>query len=821
MKLNRTLSGFHAKRFGIIIILFPLFLNGCALPLNNTYDASESLHTSGIDSAQVDVQFVLQVTTSLEQDEGIEIEILDEVTGLPYNPCQYNMTQTNEQEYTTTLSFTEGSVVKYRYIKLSDTIKTEALLDGKPIRYRMYYAKKSGSVTDILQTWTGEHNDIPTGTFSGSILSGEEEQPIADILVSVGGQITMTDANGHFFVENLMPGVHNVLFYAIDGKYRTYQQGANISAGMNTPAKVSLDALPLVNVTFHVSTPGDALGAPIYMAGNIIQLGNTFSDLTGGMSINPKNMPQLTQQENGSSQITLKLFAETDLRYKFTLGDGYWNAEQQSSGGFRIRQLIVPNQDLELDLIIDTWRTKDVEPITFNISMPPETSPYDEKFIQFKTSNWTEPLPLWPLGNSNYLYILFSPLDTSLPISYRYCRNSECENAHNISDAVEEGQNQPSEDSQTVSEVVSTWNYWHQLESPTEFNAANIPWKENNYQTGIEFTPQMDSTWQVYAPNAISQLAETGVNRVIFSPQWFVQTDSPVIRPKIGITPFYYELAGMLSDSQSFGLSTGLFPQVGPGENIEDWWGAQSHDEIWWLTWFDSYERLILNYAKVSENNDLSALIIGGKSILPAFPGGLLPDGSDTDVPDSIIDRWQKLIEDIRSIYHGSLIWGTNAHTVVDPLPPFINEFDEIYISIDSPLSQNTAPSFEEISASFSNVIDNLIYEVFRSTLKPISLGIAYSSANGAAQGCFIITDTCYNDGLFLPDETATASIDLDEQTLIYDAIMPVIASRDWITGIIIRGYEPTVILHDASSSIAGKPAWDVIQYWFSGLNTE
>ena len=79
-----------------------------------------------------------------------------------------------------------------------------------------------------------------------------------------------------------------------------------------------------VEITFRVTPPNDALGIPIYMAGNVIQLGNTYTDLGGGMSIDPKRLPMLAQQNDGSYEITLPLYAGMDLRYKLTLGDGYW-----------------------------------------------------------------------------------------------------------------------------------------------------------------------------------------------------------------------------------------------------------------------------------------------------------------------------------------------------------------------------------------------------------------------------------------------------------------------------------------------------------------
>ena len=530
-------------------------------------------------------------------------------------------------------------------------------------------------------------------------------------------------------------------------------------------------------------------------------------------------MPALSQQEDGTYTLSLQLYKETHLCYKFTLGDGYWNAEQQSKGGFRIRQLIVPDHDITVTLQIDSWRTADVGPVTFKISIPLETAPNDEKFIHFKTDEWTFPIPLWPLGGGDYLYILFSPLNTSQSVSYRFCRAQDCENARNADAVSSELEVQPSESSQTEMATLSTWENWQTTDQTTRTDADNILVKADDFTTSIELSPQMNTTWLTYAPQGISKADEIGTENVIFSPQWFTQSNSARLYPEIGITPFYQYLSNLLISDQSLGLSTSLYPQIDPTDELCTWRGSQSHSTAWWQEWFISYEQFILNYAKIAQDNHVEALIIGGTATLPTFSNGIYPDGSITDVPETADETWQNLMASIREIYSGSLIWATNIHTKADPLPDFIDSFDGIYVSIDSPLTVNLNPSKEDIASGFSDIIDYHIYELYRSTEKPITLALAYPSVNGSVNGCSLLNEACYNDSLFLIDEISSFSVDLDEQALIYDSILPIIASREWITGISIRGYLPTVVLLDGSSSIYGKPAMNVIQQWFSGWN--
>ena len=44
------------------------------------------------------------------------------------------------------------------------------------------------------------------------------------------------------------------------------------------------------------------------------------------------------------------------------------------------------------------------------------------------------------------------------------------------------------------------------------------------------------------------------------------------------------------------------------------------------------------------------------------------------------------------------------------------------------------------------------------------------------------------------------------------------INTRPWVGGIISRGYYPPAMLQDKSASVHGKPAADLLWYWFPRL---
>lgn len=806
----------------IILLIFSTLLAGCNSDLNGQNSPTDSAtDPETFATPLVKTNFIVNTPATLNEGERVILEVLDEVTGLPYNSRLYEMTQVTEQQFNLTVSFQTGSVVKYRYVRLGSAITPEATAAGEAVRYRLLYVSGEETVSDLLQGWQGDSVPTETGSLSGVLVDAATQQPAADILISAAGHLTFTDANGRYTLDGIIPGVHNVVFYALDGKYQPYQQGAAIVSGLTTPADVALIPQPVVEVTLHVTTPNDALGVPIYLAGNLIQLGNTFSDLPGGMSLKPKRMPLLTAQADGTFSVTLDLYAGTDLRYKFTLGDGYWNAEQQAAGGFNIRQLIVPDHAVTLDLTIASWRTPGFEPVTFNVTIPRDTSPSDEKYIQFKAGDWAEPLPLWPLGNGNYLYIVFSPLSAATPLPYRFCRNEDCSRALNAEALTTETAVQPSTTAQSVSVTLTDWQNWRVITQPTEVAAATIPVKGTAYHTVVELSSEMAPSWRVYAPLGISTLAEIGAQTVIISSRWFISSDRTQLAPEIGATPFKADLMALLESIRAMGLEGGLFPQMGASGSISDFWSSQSHTEGWWQVWFDSYRQFILNYAQIAAETQVGWLVIGGKEVLPAFPGGVYADGSESDVPESLNEEWMQLIADIRTVYSGKLVWATNAQISMDPLPGFIDLVDELYITVDAPLASSGTPPLDALSAGFSAVVDSQVYEVYLAIGKPITVALAYPSIENAALGCTLLDEWCSNDGVFLADEVAGQNVNLDTQVAIYNAVFPILANRDWIEGISIRGYDPTVAVLDGASSVAGKPAQDVIWYWFSGLTPE
>jgi hypothetical protein len=376
------------------------------------------------------VTFQVDIPANTPSGEGIYLVILDEVTGLMLNPQRYLMQAESARHYSLRLPFPLGSVVQYRFARQSTSSIDEYTSDGLPVRYRMYYVAGPGTTQDIVARWRDTTFADKIGYLEGIVTDANNGEPLPGILVAFGGVQTFTAVDGSYFMKNLPLGTQNLVTYSVDGSFHVFQQGAVIAVDVITNAPVQLSKAAQVSLVFVVTLPEDTPPmATVRIAGNLLQLGNTFSDLTVGANTLAERMPVLQKLPDGSYAKNLTLPAGADLRYKYTLGDGFWNAEHNPIGDFVIRQLIVPDTDKLIQDQVSTWRDGQLTPLSFEYTAPASIPASETISIQFYIYDWTQSIPAWSLGGSNWTYILFSPLKLlkDATLNHRFCHQDQCE----------------------------------------------------------------------------------------------------------------------------------------------------------------------------------------------------------------------------------------------------------------------------------------------------------------------------------------------------------------------------------------------------------
>ena len=774
--------------------------------------------------ALAEITFNVDIPQPLNAGESLAIGLVDEVTGLALNPVLYPMAALDSQHFSAKLPLGLNSVIKYRYYRQGGVPAIEDTSLGASVRYRLYSVSGPGSVDDVVASWSDSSFRGPQGEISGVVLDGATGRPLSNILVTAGGVSTLSDSLGQYILDGLPVGTHLLVAYALDGAYLPFQQGATVASGLVTTAQINLNLAPMVQVTFVASLPADTVaGAPVRLAGNLIQLGNSFADLSAGTSMVATRMPTLTLMPDGRQGVTLRLPVGADIRYKYTLGDGFWNAEHASDESFVLRQLIVPANDVIVQDKIVTWQAGSKSaPIEFDVSVPSHTPTGETISIQFNPFGWTEPLPMWAQGNNKWVYKLYGPLNLLSSFRYRYCRNDQCGSADDLQTAGPAAQGRSVNTSllgEILQDTVDSWAWWPESE-PGTLVAVQVNVRPSAFWAGFEFSPNYIPNGQAYLPAAMQNVKGLGSNYVVLTPTWTASLVNPLtFAPTPGSDPLWVDTMQAVQVARAQNLNVALYatPRLLP--STADFWLQAPRSPEWWNAWFDRYRAFVLYHADLAAQSGAQALILGGETVMPSLPGGLLADGSPSNAPADADARWRNILADAHQRFTGQILWAhpyTGAN--LQPAPTFMDQFYAFYLLWSAPLAVNPSATVETMSNDALAKLDNEIAPFLLSVKKGAVIALDYPSAQGAATGCVPSGATGCLDWTALSRPYAdlpSAVLDLQGQVDIYQAMLQAVNQRDWVGGFVSRGYYPPLSLMDKSSSVHGKLAADLLWYWF------
>jgi hypothetical protein len=823
------------KRLGRDIIasacLTALATSGCTFSLPQTPSLGTPLThltpppvATPTESPRAETIFIVTLPEPLPAGQTLALAWLDEVTGLSLNPQLFPMESSDPLTYRATLALPYQAVVKYRYVKLGSTQIVETSAVNQAIRYRLYVASAPAEVHDLIAGWSDAAYSGPAGSIQGQVLNAENGAPIPNMLVTAAGSRAFTDSAGRFELTEIMPGTHNLVAYAIDGTFRSFQQGAAVVSGLNTLVDIKVHPAPLVNVTFAVSAPSDVQGAPIRIAGNLLELGNMFADLEGGVSTVADRMPVMSFQPDGRYTATISLPAGAYVRYKYTLGDGYWNAEHNSDGSFRTRDLIVPDHDTEIQDQVVAWSTSAAAPILFEVTVTRDTPVEDLIYIQFNSYDWTEPLPMWPLGNNRWAYKLYSPFENATSLRYRFCRDGQCGSADDLATAGAGAQGRvvnPGLAEQDIKDTVTDWA-WLKNSEPNTIAGSNIASRGTSFVAGVELQNDFRPNWAYYNPQTVQGVQALGANWLLYTPSW---TFGDATRLDFGLEPhhdpFWLDTAIMISQARAANLNVGLFPVPHFATSAAEFWKQAPRDSKWWQNWFDHYRAFIITYADLAAQSGSQAFVMGGDWLEPALPDGLMADGSFSGVPSDAEIRWESMIAEVRQHFPGK-VWWAMPYTPgrIQSSFGFLSDTDGVYLLWSAPLASDAGTSESALVNVASGLLDNEIGPLAALVDKPLMLALAYPSASGVQSGCFSDGQgNCLDwSALDQPHDPPAVEVDMQAQSDMYQAMLSVINSRPFVGGLISRGYYPPAMLQDKSASVHGKPASDLLWYWFPRL---
>jgi hypothetical protein len=535
-------------------------------------------------------------------------------------------------------------------------------------------------------------------------------------------------------------------------------------------------------------------------------------------------MPTLTPTADSRHSITLRLPVGADIRYKYTLGDGFWNAEHTSDGAFVVRQLVIPANDLTVQDTVATWQAGPSAPILFDVTVPANTPVGENVSIQFNPYGWTEAIPMWPLGNNRWVYKLYSPLNMLGAFHYRYCRNDQCGSADDVLTAGQQANSRSVSTSlltgENIQDTVNAWSWWPETE-PVTLVAVPVNARQGGFWAGVEYSPNYHPNWQALLPASIQNVQALGTNTLVLTPTWTATSSNPLtFAPTPGSDPLWGDTLQAVQYGRAQNLNVALFatPRLQP--STADFWLRAPRSPDWWNEWFDRYRAFALYHADLANQAGAQALILGGEAVMPAIPGGVLVDGSPSNVPADAEARWRAILTEVRQRFVGhQVLWAHPYGGTLTAAPVFVDQVDAIYLLWSAPLATSGGETVETMTANAVSRLDNEVQPFAAG--KGIVIAVDYPSAQGASSGCVSAGGAGCLDWAALarpyPD-TPSASLDLKGQADLYQAVLQAINQRDWVGGFVSRGFYPPVPLMDKSSSVRGKMAADLLWYWFPRL---
>lgn len=174
--------------------------------------------------------------------------------------------------------------------------------------------------------------------------------------------------------------------------------------------------------------------------------------------------------------------------------------------------------------------------------------------------------------------------------------------------------------------------------------------------------------------------------------------------------------------------------------------------DVFWEKWFESYNAFMLYYAEMAEDTGCEMLCIGCEML-----------GTERKT-----DYWRKLINKIRKVYHGKLVYNTN-HGSEDKVEWF-DALDYIGTSAYYRVGTPEGSSASEMKAAWKKVAAELSIISKRFNKKIIFMEIGCRSAKGLAS---------------MPWDFAHKELpfDEDEQAAFYESVLDVMKDEKWFDG--------------------------------------
>jgi hypothetical protein len=211
-----------------------------------------------------------------------------------------------------------------------------------------------------------------------------------------------------------------------------------------------------------------------------------------------------------------------------------------------------------------------------------------------------------------------------------------------------------------------------------------------------------------------------------------------------------------------------------------------------WKTFFKNYSEFILEYARIAEATNVDLFCVG------------------VELPTTFahVRAWQRLIADVRAVYHGAI---TYAATGVDEaeVVPFWPLLDVIGVDAFFPITDSLRPTNAELRRGWESYRARLSKIASTHSKRVIFTEAGYKSCVGSACKPWEWV------------EHTPHPADLDQQARCYNALADAVFGEPWFGGLFWWKYYTALEgggINDIDFTPYGKPAEDVMGTRFRAL---
>jgi hypothetical protein len=245
--------------------------------------------------------------------------------------------------------------------------------------------------------------------------------------------------------------------------------------------------------------------------------------------------------------------------------------------------------------------------------------------------------------------------------------------------------------------------------------------------------------------------------------------------------------SSVISIAHQMGLEVIIKPHIW----IFDPSGGKWRADIWmdteedWKEWERNYTQFILHYAELSERFQLPLFCIGNEYYL---------------ITTKRPSYWRSLIQQVRQVYTGKLVYGANWDREYKELP-FWDELDYIGIQSYFPLTDHYSPKYENVRDGWDKHLVEIESLSKQYGKKVIFTELGYKSTPDAAQYPWAWEDFMGNQLTQISNKT---------QAFCYQAFFEKVWNQEWFSGVMIWQWQSRDDGESANHNftVKGKPAF-------------